>query len=222
MGGLARYYEHARTRRPGRLYDLARLLLSPPVRLLYRPRCVGADRVTAPAIVAPNHFSLLDPFFIAICLPHKVRFMAKSELYDSPLRVVLPHLGAFPVRRGEGDEETFRTAHAILAQGGLVVMYPEGGRSSPGELGDPKPGVGRLARESGVPVFPSAIVGSEDTRKWWKLRFPRVTVRYGDPVTFERVERPSRDDAQAAAEDVFERVRRLHADASSAAEPAAR
>ena len=212
--GLARFHEHARNRPPGRPYDLARLLLGPFVRLLYRPRCAGADRVRAPAIVAPNHFSYLDPFFVAICLPHKVRFMGKSELFESPLRLLLPHLGAFPVRRGEGDEETFRTANAILAQGGVVVMYPEGGRSPAGELGDPKPGVGRLALESGAPVVPAAIVGSEEIRTGWRPRFPSVSVRFGEPIEFHRATSPGREQAQAAAEAVFDRVRELYAGAS--------
>ena len=206
------FHERARSGSPGRAYDVARVIARPWVRLLYGPRCIGAEKVPAPAIVAANHFSNLDPFVVALCLPARVRFMGKAELFESRLAGVLPRLGAFPVLRGQGDEETFDTAHAVLEQGDVLVMFPEGSRSAPGELRDPKPGVGRLALESGVPVVPTAISGSEEVRRWKRLRFPSITVRYGEPMSFDRVEQPTRDQAQEAAERVFDEVRRLHAD----------
>jgi 1-acyl-sn-glycerol-3-phosphate acyltransferase len=116
----------------------------------------------------------------------------------------------FPVRRGHRDEEGFKTAHAVLARGGLVVMYAEGGRSRTGELGEARPGLGRLALESGVPVVPTAIVGSEGARNWKRLQFPKVTVQYGDPIRFEQVEEPSRDQSQAASEVVFAAIETLY------------
>ena len=64
------------------------------------------------------------------------------------------------MRRGHHDEEAFITAYAILDRGGCVLMYAEGGRSRTGGLGEPRPGVGRIALESGVPVVPVAIHGS--------------------------------------------------------------
>jgi 1-acyl-sn-glycerol-3-phosphate acyltransferase len=116
----------------------------------------------------------------------------------------------FPVRRGHHDEEAFKTAHAVLARGDLVVMYAEAGRSRSGELGKPRHGLGRLALESGAPVVPTAIAGSERARDWRRLQFPKVTVQFGEPLRFERVEEPTKEQAQAASEIVFERVREMH------------
>ena len=112
--------------------------------------------------------------------------------------------------RGRRDEEAFKTAHAVLARGDIVVMYPEAGRSRTGELGEPRPGLGRLALESGAAVVPTAIAGSEKTRNWKRLQFPKVTVHYGEAIRFERVESPSREQSQAASEIVFAEVKKLH------------
>ena len=112
-------------------------------------------------ILAPNHFSFFDHFFIAMLLRREVQFMAKSQLFKPPLLdFILTHGGTFPVRRGQHDEEAFITAHSILDRGGTVLMYAEGGRSRSKHLGKPKPGLGRLVLESGVPVVPVAIHGS--------------------------------------------------------------
>ena len=126
------------------------------------------------------------------------------------MQFIFTHGGVFPVLRGRRDEEAFKTAHTILARGDLVVMYAEGGRSRSGELGQARPGVGRIALESGVPVVPTAISGSAEVRNWRKLRFPKVTVQYGDPIRFERIDSPTRDQAQAAADVIFERVQQLY------------
>jgi 1-acyl-sn-glycerol-3-phosphate acyltransferase len=209
---FARFHRRARRRRPDWVYDAARLLLTPYILVLYRARCIDSPNVPAngPAIVAPNHFSFLDHFFVGIYLRRKVQFMAKSQLFRRPLQFIFHHGGVFPVRRGQQDEEAFKTAHAVLARGDIVVMYAEAGRSRSGELGRPRHGLGRLALESGVPVIPTAIAGTERARNWKRLQFPKVTVQYGQPLRFEAVERPSREQAQAASEIVFERVRTLH------------
>ena len=115
--------------------------------------------------------------------------MAKSQLFSNPLfRYVFKHGGVFPVRRGYDDEEAFMTAHTVLDRGGCVLMYAEGGRSRSGDLGEPKRGVGKLALESGVPVVPVAIHGSAGVRGWKRLRFPKVTVQFGEPLTFPVVD----------------------------------
>jgi 1-acyl-sn-glycerol-3-phosphate acyltransferase len=92
----------------------------------------------------------------------------------------------------------------------MVLMYLEGGRSRSGDLGEPRPGVGRLALEAGVPVVPVAIFGSQGARNWKRLQFPKVTVQFGDPIRFEQVEHPTREQAQAASELVFEDVEKLY------------
>ena len=93
------------------------------------------------------------------------------------------------MRRGYQDEEAFVTRLQILARGGAVVMYCEGGRSRSGKLADEaRPGIGRIALESGAPVVPVAILGSYQVRNWKRLQFPKVTVQYGDPLRFEVVD----------------------------------
>jgi 1-acyl-sn-glycerol-3-phosphate acyltransferase len=206
-----RYHERQRTKRPNWMYEFVRLVLTPYLLGIFRTRAIDADKVPAdgPAIVAPNHFSFLDHFFVAVYLRRKVQFMAKSQLFKMPLEIVYHNGGVFPVRRGHRDEEAFKTAHAVLARGGVVVMYCEGGRSRTGELGEAKPGIGRLALESGAPVVPTALVGSESVRNWKRLQFPKVTVQFGDPIRFESVEDPTRDQSQAASEEIFSRIRGL-------------
>jgi 1-acyl-sn-glycerol-3-phosphate acyltransferase len=126
------------------------------------------------------------------------------------MQFIYRHGGVFPVRRGYRDEEAFKTAHAVLSRGDIVLMYPEGGRSRSGELGEPKRGLGRLALESGAPVVPTAIVGTQKARNWKRLNFPKVTVLYGEPVRFEKIEDPTPEQQQAAAELVFDRVKALY------------
>jgi 1-acyl-sn-glycerol-3-phosphate acyltransferase len=209
---FTRFHERTRSRRPDLMYDLVRLLLTPYLVLFYRARCIDSHRLPAdgPVIIAPNHFSFLDHFFLAVYLRRKVHFMAKSQLFKPPLQFVYTHGGVFPVRRGHNDEEAFKTAHAILARGDVIVMYAEAGRSRTGELGKPRHGLGRLALESGAAVVPAAIAGSERARNWKSLQFPKVTVQFGQPVRFERVEDPTRDQAQTASEQVFDRVKMMH------------
>jgi 1-acyl-sn-glycerol-3-phosphate acyltransferase len=213
----AEHFEHfhrrTRTKRPNWMYELVRIVLTPYLLLFYRARCIDSDNLPAdgPAIVAPNHFSYLDHFFVAVYLRRKVHFMAKSQLFSGPMQVVYNNGGVFPVRRGHHDEEAFLTAHAILERGGIVVMYAEAGRSRSGELGKPRHGLGRLALESGVPVVPTAIAGTERVRNWRRLQFPKVTAQFGQPLRFERVQEPTREQAQAASEVVFDRVKEMHA-----------
>ena len=154
----------------------------------------------------------MDHFLIACYLRRKVRFTAKSQLFKPPMRFVFSHAGCFPVRRGAHDEETFTTTHAILARGGTVAMYCEGGRSRTGKLGEhAKPSVGRLALETGVPVVPIAIYGSSRIRNWKRLQVPKATVQYGKPLRWERTANPTRFQQQAVATEVLLQIRSLHA-----------
>ncbi len=208
---FTRFHTRTRAKRPNWMYEAVRLVLTPYLLFFFRTRAIDPDKVPAdgPAIVAPNHFSFLDHFFVAVYLRRKVQFMAKSQLFKGPLQVVYHNGGVFPVRRGHRDDEAFKTAHAVLARGGIVVMYCEGGRSRSGELGEAKPGIGRLALESGAPVVPVGLVGSERVRDWKRLQFPKVSVQFGDPIRFERVEHPTREQSQAASEQIFTRIKAL-------------
>ncbi len=207
-----RFHERARSRDPDWVYEAVRVVLTPYLLLFFRTRCIDSHNVPVegPAIVAPNHFSFLDHFFVAVYLRRKVRFMAKSQLFQKPMQFIYRHGGVFPIRRGHRDEEAFKTAHSILDRDAVIVMYAEAGRSRSKKLGKPRHGLGRLALETGVPIVPTAIAGSEHARNWKRLQFPKVTLQYGKPVRFEKVENPTKEQAQAASEIVFEEVRRMH------------
>jgi 1-acyl-sn-glycerol-3-phosphate acyltransferase len=154
----------------------------------------------------------MDHFFVGMFVRRKVRFMAKSQLFRRPMQFIYSHGGVFPLRRGHRDEEAFLTAKTILAHGGCVVMYCEGGRSRTGQLADsPKPGVGRLALESGAMVVPVAIHGSQRVRNWTRLQFPRVTVHYGEPLQFPCAQEPTREHQQATANEIFADIKGLYA-----------
>ena len=210
---LTRFHERARTSGSDWVYDFVRMVVTPPTIAAYRAIALGTENVPShgPVVLAPNHFSNFDHFFSAIYIRRDVRFMAKSQLFENPaLAWLISHGGAFPVRRGRGDLETFKTAYSIFDQGGCILIYAEGGRSRTGELGDPRRGVGLIALESGVPVVPVAIHGSRGVRQWRRLKFPKVTIQYGEPITFELVKEPSREEQQAAAERIFDSVREMY------------
>jgi 1-acyl-sn-glycerol-3-phosphate acyltransferase len=117
----------------------------------------------------------------------------------------------FPVRRGHRDEEAFVTSRVILDRGGAIAMYCEGSRSRDGGLSDrPKPGIGRLALESGAPIVPVAIHGSSKVRNWRRGEFPKVTIQFGDPIRYEVVQSPTRDQQMAVAEEVFGEIKVLY------------
>lgn len=207
-------HEWARTHGPGWTYPAVRVVMSPPALLLYRCRALGVGNVPAegPMILAPNHFSNLDHFFVGVRLRRQIRFMTKSQFFGAnpALDYLFRVAGHFPVRRGHDDEEAFITANSLLERSGCVGIYAEGGRSRTGGLGEPRRGVGRLALESGAPVVPAAIHGSSGAHDWKRLRFPRVSVSYGEPLSFAVEPEPSRGRQQEAAEEIFDRVRVLY------------
>ena len=209
-----RFHARARTRGPSFVYEVVRVFSSLYAWTMLRARATGAQNVpeTGAAILAPNHFSYMDHFLIGIFIRRKVRFMAKSQLFSPWARWIYLQGGVFPVRRGARDEEAFVTAEAILDRNGVVAMYPEGGRSRTGDLQpQAKPGVGRLALESGAPVVPIAILGSSRIRNWKRLRFPRVHVQYGEPMQFDREPGATRERQQEVADAIFAEIRTLYA-----------
>ena len=211
---FTKFHRSAR-RGVGWIYDFVRMILTLPTILIYRARAIGVEHVprTGPVILAPNHFSQWDHFFAAVYLRRKVQFMAKSQLFTNPaIKYIFKHGGVFPVRRGHHDEEAFLTANAILDRGGTMLMYAEGGRSRTGDLGEPKRGIGKIALESGVPVVPVAIHGSAGVRGWRRFRFPKVTIQYGEPMTFPLQADPSREEEQLVANQIFDRVRAMYVD----------
>jgi 1-acyl-sn-glycerol-3-phosphate acyltransferase len=209
-----RFHAMARRGPAGWTYELTRYSVVPYMLIAFRARALDTQNVpNGPVILAPNHGSFMDHFFAGGFLRRRVRFMAKSQLFQPGIATyIFSHGGVFPVRRGHHDEEAFITAFELLGRGEAVVMYPEGGRSRTGDIAaEARPGVGRLALESGAPVVPVAILGSHQVRNWKRLQFPRVTVQFGSPFRFERTEQSSREQQQEAADYILERIRELHA-----------
>src|SRR3954453_11497687 len=201
-----RFHERSRKRNPDPMYEIVRSVVTIIAYLFFRMRPIASELVPAsgPVILAPNHFSFFDHFFLGAALRRQVRFMAKSQLFKNPMQYVYHHGGVFPIRRGHRDEEAFITAETILGKGGLVTIYPEAGRSRTGKLADrAKPGVGRLALDSGAPVVPVAIHGTLKARNWKRLQFPKVTILFGEPITFPGEAGAPRERPQEVAAEMF-------------------
>jgi 1-acyl-sn-glycerol-3-phosphate acyltransferase len=209
------FHELVRSEEPeAKVYETTRVLTMLHALITFRARGIGSQNVpSGPVILAPNHASFMDHFFTGAFIRRRVQFMGKSQLFKGFMGWWYSHGGVFPVRRGHHDEEAFITSFEVLQRGGAVVMYCEGGRSRTGEIAkEAKPGIGRLALESGVAVVPVAILGSYQVRNWKRLQFPRVTVWYGKAFRFEMVEHPSRDQQQQAAQLILERIRAIHSE----------
>jgi 1-acyl-sn-glycerol-3-phosphate acyltransferase len=211
---FAKYHHRSRTTEPNWVYEAVRIVTSLYGWIFFRTRGIDAEKVPArgAVILAPNHSSFMDHFFLGASIRRKVCFMAKSQLFKPPMEWIYSPGGVFPVRRGFADEEAFITANTILGRGGCIAMYSEGGRSRTGKLSDTvRPGIGRLALQSGATIVPLAIHGSSKVRNWKRLRFPKVTVLYGDPIRWEPIADPTREQQQEVANAIFAEVRKLYA-----------
>jgi 1-acyl-sn-glycerol-3-phosphate acyltransferase len=213
----AEYFDqfHAAARKGvGWTYPFVRAIVSLPTLVLWRVRAIGVQNVPkgGPLLLAPNHFSQMDHFFIGLYLRRQIRFMAKSQIFGPPLLTyIFKHGGVFPVRRGHHDEEAFRTAFSLLDQEEMLLVYAEGGRSRSGRLGKPKAGIGRLALESGAPVVPVAIHGSASVRRWKRFTFPKVRVQFGEPLSYAVEPDAGRERQLEVAGEIFGRVREMYA-----------
>src|SRR5947208_3612902 len=200
---------HRRARERGvnpLVYWPVRWVLIPFFRIYFRLTRIGRDHIPrrGPVIIAANHRSFLDPFVIGTMARRPMYYVAKEELFRRRwMSWILNALGAFPVRRGMGDEDSIATAKAILARGDIVLIFPEGTRTRPGSLGKPKRGVGRLALETGAPVVPVAVIGTEDVRKGWRIRPRKVRIRAGRVLRFPLVPDASPGVATAVTERIW-------------------
>jgi 1-acyl-sn-glycerol-3-phosphate acyltransferase len=188
------------------VYWLSRAILEPFFLLYFRMDRVGREHIPREGglIIAANHRSFLDPFVIGTLVRRPVYFVAKRELFTSRLTAWwLSSLGAFPVDRGNGDRDAMDTARRILERGDVVVIFPEGTRTRPGALGAPKRGVGRLALETGAPIVPVAVIGTESVRRGWRIRPHKVRLRCGRPLLFAQVAEPSPQLARAVMDRVW-------------------
>jgi 1-acyl-sn-glycerol-3-phosphate acyltransferase len=166
------------------------VLLGPALRLLFRPKVTGLEHIPRQggAIIAANHVSFLDPLLLPLVVPRRrVMFLTKVKYIDKPmLRWLLSGAGVIPVAtddpRAVGEAVT--AAVEVVRSGRLVGIFPEGTRSPDGRLHRGKTGVARIALESGAPVIPVGITGTD-------LAFPRgarlprprsVRIAFGPPV----------------------------------------
>jgi 1-acyl-sn-glycerol-3-phosphate acyltransferase len=167
-------------------YAVVRGIAVPFMRIYFRLRIERAELIPAEgaAVIAPNHKSIWDSFFIAAATKRHLRFMGKSELFEGPFGRTLVRLGAFPVRRGQSDEEALETARTILRQGQLLSLFPEGTRfRDPDTLGTPRRGATRLALETGAPLVPAAITGTEKLFAGPVPKPRRVQVAFSEPIS---------------------------------------
>jgi len=209
-----RFHQRVRTHQPGVVYNVVRFLVKPFCRVVFRVKAIDQEYIPTkgPFILAPNHFSFMDHFLVAMFSDQKVSFIAKSQLFKPLSNPILYNGCAIPVRRGMRDQEMFISAQTVLARLGSLLIYCEGGRSRSGQLSEKvRPGLGRLALETGVPVIPVAVYGSARIRNWKRLKPPpQVTVQFGKPLVFPVEHDASRQRQQQVAEEVFAEVRRMY------------
>jgi 1-acyl-sn-glycerol-3-phosphate acyltransferase len=181
-------------------YWLAKyILIGPFLRLIWRPFAEGADNIPTdgPAIIASNHLSFCDSFFMPLLVRRRVTFLAKAEYFTTPgikgwlSRTFFASVGQVPIDRDDTDaaRAALNTGVRLLRNGALLGIYPEGTRSPDGRLYRGKTGVARMALEAGVPVIPCAMMNTATIqptgRRIPKLR-PRPSVRFGAPLDFSR------------------------------------
>ena len=174
------------------------VLIGPLLSLVGRPKVEGLEHVpsSGPVILASNHLAVMDSFYLPLVVRRRITFLAKSEYFTGTgfkgwfQRWFFTAVGQVPIDRTDADSAraALTTAQQVLSQGKLLGMYPEGTRSPDGRLYKGKTGLARLALETGVPVIPVAMIGTDVVNPPGTnmLRFGRVTVRFGEPMDFSR------------------------------------
>jgi 1-acyl-sn-glycerol-3-phosphate acyltransferase len=174
------------------------IFLGPLLAILGRPKIEGLEYVpqSGPAILASNHLAVMDSFYLPLVVRRRITFLAKSEYFTGTgfkgwwSRWFFTAVGQVPIDRSSADtaQAALDTAQRVLGEGKLLGMYPEGTRSPDGRLYKGKTGLARLALETGVPVIPVAMIGTDKVNPpgTSMLRFGKVTVRFGKPMDFSR------------------------------------
>ncbi|MFP5256045.1 MAG: lysophospholipid acyltransferase family protein [Acidimicrobiia bacterium] len=178
----------------GRLYPIARKVLTPIFRTLWKIEVEGLENVPTEggAIFCPNHTAAIDSFFLPLALPRQIKFVGKAEYMDSwKTRHLFPALGMIPIDRGGGSaaERALDTAARVLEEGCYFGIYPEGTRSRTGKLHRGHTGPARLALRTGCPIVPVGLIGTREVQPP-EVKLPRpfksVTVRFGRPIDVRR------------------------------------
>ncbi|MGZ3645464.1 MAG: lysophospholipid acyltransferase family protein [Ktedonobacteraceae bacterium] len=188
------------------LWRLIRVVVRVIVAIMLDVHTVGRQNVpeTGPLIIASNHLSWTDVPLIPAFLKRRVVYMAKEETFKARGGWLVRFLGAFPVKRGEADRQSLRTAEQQLKAGRILVIFPEGTRSKLHTLGQAHAGLGMIALRSGAPVLPVAIYGSENALK--KFR-PRITINFGEPMILTpKGRKGTREDIDQSTEQVMLRI----------------
>ena len=174
------------------------VLLGPLLRLLYRPKVEGLQFIPAhgPAILASNHLSFSDSFFLPLVCPRRITFLAKADYFNGRgikgffTRMFFTGVGQVPIDRsgGSASDDAIATGMRILGEGKLLGIYPEGTRSPDGRLYRGKTGVARMALEAGVPVIPVAMIDTDRIQPIGSKvpKIMRVGIKIGEPLDFSR------------------------------------
>jgi 1-acyl-sn-glycerol-3-phosphate acyltransferase len=189
------------------LYPVMDAVTRPLMNHVYRIRHLDAERIPAwgPVILAANHESILDPWFLGTATPRPVRFLAKVELFRLPvLGRILEGLGGIPVRRGADMGRAAGAGVEALERGELLGIFPQG-TCLPYRNRRFHRGAARLALTTGATLVPVLLVGTERSiqPRTHRIGFPRVTIAVGEPLRVERQE-PTRP----AAIELTERLER--------------
>ena len=199
------------------------IALGPVLRLVFRPEAEGVENVPTegPAILASNHLSYADWLFMPLTLNRKVTFVAKAEYFTTPgikgwlQKTFFSGAGQVPIDRSSGDAAAgaLVSAKRVLGAGGLFGIYPEGTRSHDGKLYRGKTGVARLSIETGIPVIPVAVVGTDIVAPPGKKfgHWTRPRVRFGKPLDFSRYEGLENDRfiLRSATDEIMYEIMRL-------------
>lgn len=177
---------------------MIKALVGPAARAIYRPDVRGLEHIPAdgPVILASNHLSFIDSMVIPILVPRQIPFLAKAEYFNGTglkgrvMRWFFTSMGMVPVERDNARASlaSLQVLEDVLRRGGAVAIYPEGTRSLDGKLHKGRIGVARLALNSGAPVIPVALTGTDEVQPVGRTlpRIRKVRVQFGPPIDFSK------------------------------------